>query len=123
NLAQGYGPSGRTAYPDYFGAAAGLISSVTDMAVYSNALDGTALLRDDTRARAWTPTISLSGATLPYGMGWFTQTLQGVKLVWHYGYWIANSPRLIKAPEKGLTSVLLANTDGLGAQFPLGPGA
>lgn len=122
NLAQGYGPSGRTAYPDYFGAAAGLISSVTDMAVYSTALDGTALLREETRARAWTPTVSLSGKILPYGMGWFTQTVKDVKLVWHYGYWIANSSLFIKAPEKGLAFIVLGNSDGLSAQFPLGYG-
>ena len=122
NMAQGYGPSGRTPYPDYFGAAAGLISSVTDMALYSNALDGTALLREETRARAWTPTVSLSGATLPYGMGWFTQTLRSVKLVWHYGYWTANSSLFIKAPERGLALIVLANSDGLSAQFPLADG-
>jgi CubicO group peptidase (beta-lactamase class C family) len=115
NLAQGYGPSGRTPYPDYFGAAAGLISSVSDTAVYSRALDGTALLREDTRARAWAPTVSLSGATLPYGMGWFTQTTQGVKLVWHYGYWTANSSLFIKVPERGLAFIVLANSDGLSA--------
>jgi CubicO group peptidase (beta-lactamase class C family) len=127
NLAKGYALDGQgrpvaTPYPQYFGAAAGLISSVTDLAIYSNALDGTALLREDTRARAWTPAVSLDGSSLPYGEGWFVQTLRGVKLVWHYGYWTANSSLFIKVPERGLCFILLANSDGLSSSYPLAAG-
>jgi CubicO group peptidase (beta-lactamase class C family) len=95
---------------------------VPDLAAWSNALDGTSLLREDTKARAWSPAVSNSGRPLPYGFGWFVQRVGGAKLVWHYGYWTANSSLFIKAPERGLAFVILANSDGLSASYPLGAG-
>jgi CubicO group peptidase (beta-lactamase class C family) len=127
NLAKGYAVDGEgrpkaTAYPTYFGTAAGLISSVPDLAAWSNALDGTALLREETKAIAWSPAVSTKGDPLPYGLGWFVQRIGDAKLVWHYGYWVANSSLLIKAPEQRLAFIILANSDGLSASYPLGAG-
>ncbi|MFL5432523.1 MAG: serine hydrolase domain-containing protein [Myxococcales bacterium] len=127
NLAKGYALDGQgrpkpTAYPSYFGTAAGLISSVPDLAAWSNALDGTSLLREDTKAHAWSPALSNSGGPLPYGLGWFVQRVSDAKLVWHYGYWVANSSLFIKAPEQRLAFIILANSDGLSASYPLGAG-
>jgi len=124
NLAAGYTSdgSGRQAYPGHFSTAAGLISSVLDMAAYSQALDADRLLRRETRDRAWTPTLTPAGAALPYGLGWFVTDYRGVKVVWHYGYWTANSSLIVKVPERGLTFVVLANTDGLSRPFNLGAG-
>ena len=119
-LAQGYTSDGteREAYPTYFGTAAGLISSVLDMAEYSIAIDENRFLKEETKALVFSPTISIHGEELPYGLGWFVQDLEGVRLAWHYGWWTTNSSLIIKVPERELTFVILANTDMLSRAFP-----
>jgi len=47
----------------------------------------------------------------------FRQNYQGVRLIWHYGYEDFFSAMLLKAPEKNLTFILLANSDALSAPF------
>jgi len=120
NLAQGYTSDGTTrqAYPSYFGTAAGLISSAIDVAKYSIAIDENMFLTEETQALVFSPTVSVNGDTLPYGLGWFIHRQAGVKLIWHYGYWTANSSLIIKVPEKELAFIILANTDMLSKAFP-----
>ena len=84
------------------------------------ALDGDQLLRPATKQLAFSPATSSSGRALPYGMGWFIQHRRGVKLVWHYGWDRANSTLIIKVPERGLTFVLLGNSEALSRKFDLG---
>lgn len=120
-MAQGYSSDGRTPveYPSYFGCAAGLVASVLDVATYSIAIDQHRLLRPETQELVFTPAVSNSGQTLPYGLGWFVQDPPGgVKIVWHYGYWTANSSLVVKVPERGLAFVVLANTDMLSRGSP-----
>jgi CubicO group peptidase (beta-lactamase class C family) len=111
-----------TAYPTYFGSAAGLMSSARDYAKFSMAIDRDALLEPETKALAFTPARDAGGRDLPYGLGWFTTLYKGERVIWHYGYWTANSSLIVKLPSRGLTFVLLANTDGLSSPFPLGSG-
>lgn len=126
NLARGYtyknGGYAATTYPTSFGPAAGLTSSALDVAAFSMAMDRDALLRPETKALAWTPIVTPAGATLPYGLGWFSTLYKGVRVIWHYGYWTANSSLIIKVPDRALTFVVLANTDGLSSAYPLGSG-
>jgi CubicO group peptidase (beta-lactamase class C family) len=126
NLARGYtttsGQPVLTTYPSYFGGSAGLTASVLDMARFSIALDDGTLLDSATRALAWTPTMSSTGATLPYGLGWFVTDYAGTRTVWHYGYWTAISSLIVKVPDRGLTFVVFANTDALSAGTFLGSG-
>ena len=126
NLARGYTPTGGTytptAYPSSFSSAAGLTASALDVAAFSMAMDRDALLQPATKGLAFTPVVSPSGATFPYGLGWFTTQYQGVRVIWHYGYWTANSSLIVKVPDRGLTFVVLANSDGLSAPYPLGSG-
>jgi len=126
NMARGYtysgGESRLTAYPTYFGAAAGLTASALDIASFSMAMDRDALLQPATKALAYTPTVSPSGETFPYGLGWFSTTYKGVRIIWHYGLWIANSSLIVKVPDRGLTFVVLANSDALSSAYPLGQG-
>ena len=124
NLAQGYSSDGSTPvpYPNYFGTAAGLIASAGDVARYSIAIDRNAFLRPETQARIFTATVSTNGETLPYGLGWYVQQVRGVRLQWHYGFWIGNSSLIIRVPDRGLAFVLLANSDGLSRNTALGTG-
>ena len=123
-LAQGYAPDGKTTveYPRLFSSAAGMVSTVTDMLNFSIAIDGDGLLKPASRARAFSPTVTVSGDTLPYGLGWFATRNRGYEVVWHYGYWTGNSSLIIKVPARRITFVLLANSDGLSRPFRLGRG-
>jgi CubicO group peptidase (beta-lactamase class C family) len=115
NLAQGYTSDGKNtqSYPSYFGTAAGLVSSVVDMATYSAAIDNTMFLSEETWEKVFSPTISNSGDSLAYGIGWFVDYQHGSKILWHYGWWDAISSLIIKVPDKELDFIIMANTDML----------
>jgi CubicO group peptidase (beta-lactamase class C family) len=126
-LAKGYEPDSLgqfnlVEYPAIFNCSGGMISSPTDVARYSIALDQGQFLKPASLARAFTPTKSTDGTVLPYGLGWFVTEQGGVKLVWHYGMWTANSALIIKVPDRKLTFVLLASSDRLSKTFRLGSG-
>jgi CubicO group peptidase (beta-lactamase class C family) len=126
NVATGYRWNGSgftpTAYQTSFSSAAGLTASARDYAAFSMAMDRDALLTPASKARAFTPVVGPSGEIFPYGLGWFVTDYRSVRVVWHYGYWTATSALVIKVPSQDLTFVLLANTDGLSAPYPLGAG-
>jgi CubicO group peptidase (beta-lactamase class C family) len=126
NMARGYTYTGGaqvpTAYPTYFGTAAGLTASARDVALFSLAMDRDAFLRPETKALAYTPAVTPSGDSLPYALGWFSTRYKGVRIIWHYGLWVANSSLIIKVPERQLTFVVLANSDALSAPYRLGAG-
>lgn len=111
-----------TAYPRTFGAAAGMISSAEDVLAFNAALDDSRVLRAPLRDLMFTPVVSTSGTTLPYAFGWFAQRERDFRLQWAYGLWTGNSSLLIRAPDLGLTFVLLSNSDQLSASYPLGAG-
>ncbi|HEX6367581.1 MAG TPA: serine hydrolase domain-containing protein [Longimicrobium sp.] len=121
-MAQGFSSDGRSreAYPASFSGAAGLVSSAADMVRFSNALDTPALVSGATLEKIFTPATSDSGKRLPYGLGWFVQQYGETRILWHYGFWTANSSLIIKVPDQGLTFVLLANTDMLSRPYNLG---
>ena len=124
NTAQGYNSNGiqTVDYPKNFSTAAGLISNIDDMLKYAAAFDGNLLLSDDLKAKVFSPMISNNGKPFPYGLGWFIQEKEGIKLTWHYGYWVGMSSLIIRVPEKKLSFVLMANSDMLSAPYPLGNG-
>jgi CubicO group peptidase (beta-lactamase class C family) len=107
-------------YKKHFVTAAGLVSTVGDLAKFSLAWDDNRLLRSETKHLAFSPATSTTGKALPYGLGWFVQQRKAAKVVWHYGWWVGNSSLILKVPEEQLTFVLLANSDGLSRKFDLG---
>jgi CubicO group peptidase (beta-lactamase class C family) len=114
----------RSIYPPRgISAAAGLVSNVNDLAKYDLAIDAHTLVRTETQERAWTPATTFDSRKLPYGLGWFVQSHEGARLVWHYGYWPESFSSLyLKLPERKLALLLLANSDGLSAPFSLAGG-
>jgi CubicO group peptidase (beta-lactamase class C family) len=126
NVAPGYTWNGNrfipTAYETLFSSAAGLTASARDYAAFMMAMDRDALLTPTTKTRAYTAVVGPSGETFPYGLGWFVTDYKGVRVIWHYGYWTASSTLVITVPSQSLTFVLLANTDGLSAPYPLAAG-
>jgi CubicO group peptidase (beta-lactamase class C family) len=136
SLATGYARSwGRSIWPSgLFGpmqpmphgtalfAGGGLVASAPDVARFSIALDAGRLLKQETLDKTYTPIVTSSGHTLPYGLGWFIQQHEGTKLVWHYGHFFESSSLVIKIPARKLTFVALANSDGLSRWRRLGDG-
>lgn len=108
--------------PRGINAAAGLISTVRDLARYSAAIDNGVLLRRESQAVAWSPFLLSNSQRSPYGLGWFTQTTDAGQTVWHYGLWPTFSSLLLKIPGRDVTLILLANSEGLSARFPLAGG-
>jgi uncharacterized protein (TIGR03437 family) len=98
-------------------AAAGIISTVRDLARYDEAIDQHLLLQPGTQEAAWTNPINSRGQVLPYALGWFVQRYAGQRVIWHYGYWDTFSALILKIPDRQLTLLLLANSDGLSAPF------
>lgn len=101
-------------------ASAGAVSTVRDLARFDSALP--ILLTEESRQAAWTNAVS-RGVQLPSGMGWFVQQHGAQRLIWQYGLIDgAYSSLIVKVPARGLTLVLLANSDGLAAPFALDKG-
>ena len=109
--------------PSRVNAASGIVTTARDLARldaavrYSapvNPLDKTVpFVAPETVAMAWTP----FGAGLPTGFGWFVQNYNGHLVVWQFGVVPdAYSALIVKLPARGLTMILLANSDALGAQ-------
>jgi CubicO group peptidase (beta-lactamase class C family) len=99
-------------------ASTGIITTVRDLEKFDLALRDF-LLSPQTRLAAWS-NVTVGGFVLPTGLGWFVQNYEGQMLVWHYGLvkdaW---SSLILKVPNRDLTFILLANSDGLSAPFAL----
>jgi CubicO group peptidase (beta-lactamase class C family) len=106
--------------PAGINAADGLIASVYDLANFDSGLDE--LLLPETLAASFTNGVA-NHVPLPTGLGWFVQTHQGERLVWHYGLAPdAYSSLILKVPARRLTLIMLANSDGLSGPFSLEKG-
>ncbi len=98
-------------------AATGLVSTVRDLARFDAALDSHVFVQ---APRAAWSNVSAAGRSAPTGLGWFVQSYNGVPVVWQFGMWPdACSSMIVKVPDRELTLILLANSDGLGAGFSL----
>lgn len=106
--------------PQGDGAAGGVVSTVLDLAMFDIALDSGALISPASRTEMMTPMPLVDGGTADYGLGWFIQEYNGLKLVWHSGWWEdAYSALYLKIPERNLTLILLANSEGIWWDNPL----
>jgi CubicO group peptidase (beta-lactamase class C family) len=110
-------------------ASNGLVSTAIDLGKFDAALtpvdvdDASAFLLQDTLNAMWTPAFGRNGAQLPTGLGWFVQFYNGEKIVWSFGNVPgAYSALVLKMPNRGVTFILLANSDGLSAPFNLAQG-
>ena len=89
------------AYP-----ASGLISTIDDLARYAAALDHDRLIDRASYERLTAPH---NGH--PYGYGWFTQRVDGIRLHWVFGYGQAESALFLRVPDRKLTFIFLSNAD------------
>ncbi|MFC3711904.1 serine hydrolase domain-containing protein [Sphingoaurantiacus capsulatus] len=101
----------KTVFPDDdFRGAAGVYTSAANLAKFDIALDAGKLLSPARTAQLLGRTPQRDG----YDWGWFRQDWQGQRLVWHSGWEPdAYSAMYLKVPDKRLTLIVLANTEGL----------
>ena len=104
-------------------ASTGLISTAHDYAQFDLALRSGVLMRPETLAEAWRPPVDSTGKPLPHGLGWFVQSYNGDPVIWQFGSGEnGSSSMVITLPSRGVTLVLLANSNGLAKSFPLTKG-
>lgn len=93
---------------DYgYSAAAGITSTVRDLAIFSKALDDNSLMTEESKLRMFTP----SNSELQYGYGIFSQQFKGKKLIWGYGQYDCYSSLFLKVPEEDITLIIAANNN------------
>lgn len=104
-------------------AATGLVSTVRDLARFDSVLDDHDFISAEMTAAMWAPPGALNGNRVPMGLGWFVQTYNNERILWHFGLAPgAFSSLILKVPGRDLTLILLANSDGLSAPFALSAG-
>lgn len=102
--------------------SSGLMTTIDDLARYSNALDQNTLLSAESYKKLTTPFVTTSGRQNNYGMGWSTQQLYGRGVHWHYGYDDSYAALIVRVPQDKLTFILLSNSAGASEPFLLGYG-
>jgi CubicO group peptidase (beta-lactamase class C family) len=105
-------------------ASSGLVTTVRDLAKFDRALreDGL-LVKRETLATAWSTPVDSSGQALPHGIGWFVQHYKGEKIVWQFGAGEdASSSLMLTVADRGLTLIVMANSDRLVKPFSLDDG-
>src|SRR4029077_4963927 len=100
-------------------AATGVITTVRDLQHFDKALRDYVLLTRDSLTAAWTQT----GPSSLTGLGWFVQNYNGEPLIWQFDLTKdAASSMVVKLPNRDVTFIVLANSDGLTAPFGLAAG-
>jgi CubicO group peptidase (beta-lactamase class C family) len=101
--------------PAALNASTGIVSTSRDLARFDIALGSGFLATQHALGLAWD-----SAEALPMGLGWFVQFHNGERIVWHFGQATgAYSSLVLKVPGRGLTLILLANSDDLSAPYSL----
>jgi CubicO group peptidase (beta-lactamase class C family) len=104
-------------------ASRGVISTVRDLGQFVLGVRRGIIVRPETLALAWRAPVGAGGQRMPHGLGWFVQSYNGETVVWQFGVSDNTSSSLmVTVPGRGLTLVLLANSDGLNKPFPLAAG-
>jgi CubicO group peptidase (beta-lactamase class C family) len=103
--------------PTELNAGAGLICSVKDLAKFDIAFDRNELIPAKTKELMLTPTKSVNGETLQYGIGWFVTTYHGQKIVYHYGLQESYSGFYLKIPAQNISLIILANSADLTGRY------
>ena len=104
--------------PPELNAAANVVSTVLDYARFVGGLLAGRLVSDATRSMMWSPSFAPDGTRLPYALGWFVEDYEGLRLIWHHGYWPDDYSSLVLiVPDARVALIAFANADGLSAPF------
>jgi hypothetical protein len=86
---------------------------IEDLAKYAIALDGTGLVSGSNKATMFTPGKSKHGVLLACGLGWFSQTHFGERIVWDFGQDEQSSTLFVKLPARKLTLIVVSDSKNL----------
>jgi CubicO group peptidase (beta-lactamase class C family) len=90
----------------------GIYSSVVDMAKWSGALWGTALLDQRRLAEGFTSGVLQDGTKTGYGFGWYVDTFRGARRLWHHGETSGFRNTIVRFPDLQATIVVLSSRNG-----------
>ena len=121
NLAQGYTLAHGQLLKNHrrtdFGLVShfGIVSNVDDLAKFDQTLAAGRLVKPETLAAMWSPTMLPGGDVgrmldATYGMGWFLEGIDGHRIVQHGG---ASGTGYVKYPDDHLTVIVLTNLEQL----------
>ncbi|RUO65432.1 CubicO group peptidase, beta-lactamase class C family [Pseudidiomarina planktonica] len=105
----------------HMAGGAGVSSTAGDIARFDMALDAGKILSPEYQALTNSPYTTADGTVIPYAYGRYIQTVNGKKVIWHSGWDEENgfSATYLKFPERDLTVIVLANSEGLWWGNPL----
>lgn len=105
----------------HLAGGAGIVSTARDLARYDAALDTGAFAADSVMNTLFDPPSQPDGTESPYAFGWCVQDYEGERLVWHGGWdeEAGFSALYLKVPDRNVTLILLANSEGLHWGNPL----
>lgn len=95
---------------DVFSAGA-LVSNIEDLTKWNAALDGDTLLNASSKEQMWTPVKLNNEKPTKYGFGWFIDTLNGHRNIYHGGATSGFSASIQRFPDDKLAIIFLSNTD------------
>jgi len=91
-------------------AAGSLLSSVDDLAVWSDAVFSGKLVKKDWLDKAFTPYTLKDGTSTGYGYGWFISNCQGHRIIEHGGGINGFTTYEMTLPEDGIFLAILTNS-------------
>ena len=89
--------------------AGGLLSSVTDLAKWDNALYDESVLSSKSKKIMWTKVEIPSGKNTDYGYGWDLRDIEGLKSTNHNGQVAGFNTDFVRLHEEGLVIIVLMN--------------
>jgi D-alanyl-D-alanine carboxypeptidase len=92
-------------------SAGSIISTVDDLARWTDAVSAGKVVRRDLAQRAWTPYKLASGEATPYGFGWAINDLLGSRVIAHGGRVMGFIAHALWMPEEKIFVAVLSNTD------------
>lgn len=107
-------------YTTQFNSSTGLVSSANDLAKFMIALDADKVISSESKQLAYSPFELKTGGQSIYGLGWFVENINGIKIVWNYGFGYSTSGLIVNIPEYKQTFIILSNSDRMSRPFSLG---
>lgn len=89
-----------------------LYFSALDLAQWEAGLNAGKLLKKESYDLIWKPALLNNGKTYPYGFGWFIDSVNGKRILYHGGTWQGFESMIRRYPEKKLAVTLFANMRG-----------
>lgn len=110
-----------TVYPGDAGGAGGLQMSAPDLARWDAALYRDSPLTAASRAQLWQPAVLNDGSTVPYGLGWELDTINGHPYSWHNGKVAGFHSQFARYTDSGLSVIVFCNNeDGMPERIAAG---